>query len=212
MTHDEAQTLLGLENGADTKQVRSAYLRLLKKHKPERDPSGFQRLREAYELAEQVAQWHSAGVYLGESDEDPDEMDVDGEDPFASGIGPYYDRLDDIEDSEQRIAIAREAVELMQRLDCKLDTVLIGGHGYVGPGEAIEKKTHRARGPITETRAMRRALGRKPEVILMGAALWNWFPVDVRYEIMRQVAQDGTGLLFCAPLGLTQGFYRHFGT
>lgn len=34
----------------DAGQLRRAYLRAIKKHKPERDPEGFRRVRDAYEL------------------------------------------------------------------------------------------------------------------------------------------------------------------
>lgn len=57
MTADEARKLLGVELGADKSTVRRAYLRLLKVHKPETDPEGFQRLREAYELLEEIARY-----------------------------------------------------------------------------------------------------------------------------------------------------------
>lgn len=45
-------SILGLSpDTADEKQVRSAYARLLKVHRPDQDPEGFQRLRMAYEQA-----------------------------------------------------------------------------------------------------------------------------------------------------------------
>lgn len=45
-------TILGLNAAkADEKQVRTAYARLLKIHRPETDPDGFRDLREAYEYA-----------------------------------------------------------------------------------------------------------------------------------------------------------------
>lgn len=50
MTSDEACELLVLKPGADSAAVRAAYLRAVKAHPPERDPDGFQRVREAYEL------------------------------------------------------------------------------------------------------------------------------------------------------------------
>jgi hypothetical protein len=51
VTLDEALAELGLELGASSDEARRAYLRLLKTRKPEVDPQGFMRLREAYELA-----------------------------------------------------------------------------------------------------------------------------------------------------------------
>lgn len=51
MTLDEALNELGIDHEADAEGARRAYLRLLKKRKPEVDRDGFMRLREAYELA-----------------------------------------------------------------------------------------------------------------------------------------------------------------
>lgn len=51
MTLDEALNELGLEGEANADAARRAYLRLLKKRKPEVDPEGFMRLRAAYERA-----------------------------------------------------------------------------------------------------------------------------------------------------------------
>ena len=107
---------------------------------------------------------------------------------------------------------AREAVELMQRLDCEMDSIVIGGHGYEGPGGQLTAKNRRPKshGPAEEIRAIRRALARQPEVIVLGAAVWYWFPFDVQREIMRQVSEDGAGLIFVAPLYLPVDFSAKF--
>ncbi|PWY37440.1 J domain-containing protein [Pseudomonas sp. RW409] len=42
---------LGLAPGADTRSIKRQYALLLKQHRPDEDPQGFQRLREAYEQA-----------------------------------------------------------------------------------------------------------------------------------------------------------------
>lgn len=61
MTLDEALDELGVGADAGPEEARRAYLRLLKKRKPEVDPEGFMRLREAYELvknrADFMASW-----------------------------------------------------------------------------------------------------------------------------------------------------------
>ncbi len=46
----EAGALLGVGPPVDPKILRRAYLRKVKTCKPEQDPEGFARLREAYEL------------------------------------------------------------------------------------------------------------------------------------------------------------------
>lgn len=50
MTFDEALAELGIAADAGPDHARRAYLRLLKTRKPEVDPQGFMRLREAYDL------------------------------------------------------------------------------------------------------------------------------------------------------------------
>jgi hypothetical protein len=104
---------------------------------------------------------------------------------------------------------AREAVELMQRLDCGAETVLVGCHGYPGPDDS--DKLAARKGPIDEVRAMRRALTTKPEVILLAATLWNWFPEDVRREILRQVIEDGALLFFASPIWVPDPFVTELG-
>src|SRR5688572_19736718 len=54
MTPDEAFRELGTNPEANLDTVRRSYLRLLKTRKPESDPAGFMRLREAYELARKL--------------------------------------------------------------------------------------------------------------------------------------------------------------
>ena len=50
MTRDEALRELGIDASATPEEARRAYLRGIKTRKPETDPEGFRRLREAYEL------------------------------------------------------------------------------------------------------------------------------------------------------------------
>lgn len=60
VTFEQALRELGVEQGVAPDQARRAYLRLLKERKPEVDPSGFQRLRAAYELVRLVLE-HTSG-------------------------------------------------------------------------------------------------------------------------------------------------------
>jgi hypothetical protein len=50
-------TVLGLSADADTRQIKRQYAALLKQTRPDEDPEGFQRLREAYEQALNIKQW-----------------------------------------------------------------------------------------------------------------------------------------------------------
>ena len=66
VTFEESIKALGLserlaarEKGPLTEaELRAAYVALIKVHKPERDPEGFRKVREAYEHAQQGLQWH----------------------------------------------------------------------------------------------------------------------------------------------------------
>ncbi len=137
MTLDEARELLGTAPEADAKTVRRAYLRLLKHHKPDTDPQGFQRLRAAFEMASdhvgvvEAAPW--SGLVLAElssgapsegdsagAERDEDQGDVDLE---TAGVEEARDEADaelqralmalhdqSLDDSE-RVRQARAAVE-----------------------------------------------------------------------------------------------------
>jgi hypothetical protein len=50
MTFDEAFREIGVPPGSSQEEIRRAYLRLVKVRKPETDPEGFRRLREAFDL------------------------------------------------------------------------------------------------------------------------------------------------------------------
>jgi molecular chaperone HscC len=72
----EAMDLLGVEPGASPDEVRRAWLRAVRKHRPERDPEGFKRVTEAYELLRDLRTMDDdEDRDLGhESDEDDDPM------------------------------------------------------------------------------------------------------------------------------------------
>ncbi len=53
MTREEARAWLEVAEHVEEVELRRAYLRKVKAHKPERDPEGFKRTREAYELLQQ---------------------------------------------------------------------------------------------------------------------------------------------------------------
>ncbi|MHC8391925.1 J domain-containing protein [Pseudomonas sp. MDT2-39-1] len=50
-------TILGLPADADTRSIKRQYATLLKQTRPDEDPEGFQRLREAYEHALSIKEW-----------------------------------------------------------------------------------------------------------------------------------------------------------
>ena len=77
--------ILQIEPTADEKAIKKAYAVLLKHNKPDKNPQGFQQLREAYETALNERYWYA-------DDEDDDEYDSD--DDFAENIAD--DMLDKV--------------------------------------------------------------------------------------------------------------------
>ncbi|MHC8327144.1 J domain-containing protein [Pseudomonas sp. LB1P83] len=61
-------TILGLPADADTRSIKRQYATLLKQTRPDEDPEGFQRLREAYEHALSIKEWE----HLREDDSSDD--------------------------------------------------------------------------------------------------------------------------------------------
>lgn len=59
---ESALEILGVEPDSDRKQIRRAYLKKIKSARPERDPEGFRRVRDAYELLAGMA---DAGSLVG---------------------------------------------------------------------------------------------------------------------------------------------------
>ena len=70
MTFEDALQVLDIDVTASRKAVRRAYLTLIKVHKPDRDPEGFQRVRAAFELVNDQIEWRQM---LAKSDDAIDE-------------------------------------------------------------------------------------------------------------------------------------------
>jgi hypothetical protein len=101
VTVDEALLLLGVQRTTDPKEFRRAYLTLVKKHKPDQDPEGFRRLREAYELATQAAAWGTFIPTNTGNGEPPaesidDEFDLWMDLPASPLLTPFKARVDAI--------------------------------------------------------------------------------------------------------------------
>jgi len=73
-------SVLQLDDDADERSIKRSYARLLRVHRPDDDPEGFQRLREAYEHALSVARWQA-------------ELERDLEDQKVEVVG----RIDDLQ-------------------------------------------------------------------------------------------------------------------
>ncbi|MNH98973.1 DnaJ domain protein [compost metagenome] len=63
-------TILGIESTKDTSAIKKAYAKLLKVYHPEDDPQGYQKLREAYELAMKWADQPEISDVFDDDEED----------------------------------------------------------------------------------------------------------------------------------------------
>ncbi|HEY0552623.1 MAG TPA: J domain-containing protein [Thermoanaerobaculia bacterium] len=78
MTLDEARAELGIDPSASSDEARRAYLRGVKTRKPETDPEGFRRLREAYErLTAGATLVFGEGPYEEEEEEEDASLDLE---------------------------------------------------------------------------------------------------------------------------------------
>ncbi len=83
-------SILGLErSGATEKDVKRAYARLLREHRPDTDPDGFQRVRQAYEAA---LGWLKRAAAEEAEDEDASDgapVPADAPVPGSMGLVPF---------------------------------------------------------------------------------------------------------------------------
>jgi hypothetical protein len=134
VTLTEAWRELGVEPGADAETVRRAYLRLIKTRKPEADPDGFQRARQAYEIARASGEIEAlaAGSAWSEAPSQPASASAAGgggggapagaapagearshDDVVFEGFAAAWKAVPPVADQYVRIEIAREAVAVL---------------------------------------------------------------------------------------------------
>lgn len=105
MTASEAFETLGLSPDADARAIKRAYHKLLKRHKPDSDPEGFRRVRDAFEVASDAEAMRAFeagfdGPVSSSEDEEPDGEDEPEDLPAAeepeSDVSPdvVHDALD----------------------------------------------------------------------------------------------------------------------
>jgi len=155
----EAWTELGLEPGADAETVRRAYLRLIKTRKPESDPVGFQRAREAFEVARADGEIESlaaesvrrhAPAFAGSPGGTgapgapaappaaaPGEGDGAAQgDIVFEGFRSAWQSIRPSADQRQRLEIAREAVAVLPH-DPRAHWLLVSTLSHLGPETAL---------------------------------------------------------------------------
>lgn len=118
MTLTEAASLFELTEDVDLRSAKRAYLKRAKKFSPERDPAGFQKTREAWEMVESALRggWFSLAFQQAGSDadcdpnceEDSGECPEKGESP-SDPLAPYWQRMYQAEDPQESLQIALEA-------------------------------------------------------------------------------------------------------
>jgi hypothetical protein len=141
VTREEALAELGLDPDSDADSTRRAYLRLIKERRPESDPEGFQRAREAYEIARAAAAFeafaaqsahHLPDAAGGTSNDGrrtdnppsdsgrdttayPPEANLSPADTAFAGFIRTWEAVPAFSDPEARIKIARDAVAALPR-------------------------------------------------------------------------------------------------
>lgn len=134
---------------------------------------------------------------------------LSGDQPLTTAVAlPHVTFANPLHGGPLRVACfipfwrAREAVEMMLRMDIDMRPVLVGTHGIIMT--AIEKLqagrplTAAVEPPAFEVRQMKRVLAQPSEVILVAGVRWRWFPEDVRAEMIHQV-RTGSVLVLYPP-------------
>jgi hypothetical protein len=121
VTLDEAVAELGLSPPIGADEIRAAYVRLLRTRRPDRDPAGFMRLREAYDLLRGAAaeRIEAQPLEVAPSPAPADLPDPEVE-PRAPSVGDqlraFSERLAAVdEDVAAQEAIVREALAAFPR-------------------------------------------------------------------------------------------------
>ncbi len=93
--HTPWQTL-GIEPTQDLREIKKAYARLLKVTRPEDDPQGFQRLRDAFEEAQYLAQQEPPPA-------EPPAEHSNGRGEYCQHCGKVHEPLENVPESERPI-------------------------------------------------------------------------------------------------------------
>ena len=83
----EAASVLGVAPTATGEEVRAAYLRGVKEHPPDRDPRGFEGVRDAYDLLREAGSRSMLHLFTGDPAA-PLVSLLDGDPPARLFLGP----------------------------------------------------------------------------------------------------------------------------
>lgn len=113
VTPSQAYELLGVDATASAKELKRAYLRKTKVYKPERDPEGFQRLRAAYELLDELVEIG----FVEESAIPQKDAESAAEEPDASPSELSPEELEDIVSAWGASAFPATATRLLEYVE-----------------------------------------------------------------------------------------------
>lgn len=115
--------ILGVSAGADQKEIKRAYFKLVRQFSPEKDPERFQEIRGAYERLTQGEEQEKAGIRLS--------MEM-SEEPFAQRMFQQIIALERQREYEGAAETAKEAIRLFGEYEAFLyelaGSQLRGGH------------------------------------------------------------------------------------
>lgn len=104
MTIQDALNVLEIERDVTPQQARRAYLRKVKRFKPERDPEGFRRVREAYDIVTPLLAVPPEARWFDEPEETPSEAaDSPQPEPEAERLEVEQQAADPAQDAEDDV-------------------------------------------------------------------------------------------------------------
>ena len=119
----DAFGVLGLDRTADARAIKRAYAALLRVHRPDEDPAGFQRINDAYQAALAYRAWVDAHGEPIDGDNGAHEDGVVLPDPLPHAPTPRATPTDDDATPYAPIAPVAEAQDLHD-LDAAIDQLL----------------------------------------------------------------------------------------
>ncbi len=120
-SNEDPFDILGVPPGSDARTIRKAYLRLIKKTKPEENPVGFARIRAAYEAIKSEEDAKSLTYTTSFPAEDPDLQQPNVEEnelPLPAAFEEPAEVLDDFdEEPDEAFQALDEAIEAIRNND-----------------------------------------------------------------------------------------------
>ena len=109
--NDPWQFLILDRNTATNRDVKAAYARLLKQHRPDKDPEGFKNLREAYEAALESIKQRDASSAVPPAYAVPDPASADDESATAAeNLASFFDSSHLPEEAQAAYHVLEQAV------------------------------------------------------------------------------------------------------